>query len=323
MVTTGKSNLVISLDFELMWGNIESWTTEGYGTSHVSHVREVITRLLALFEQYQVKATFATVGFIMQKKEDVKTPLRIPTYQNKVLSPYGDFISSIAPQKEHLYFATDIIEKLKSSQNVEIGTHTYCHYYCLEKGQTVEQFDADMEMAVAVAKESGIVLKSIVFPRNQVSDDYLSVCRRHGITSYRGNARKYFNTPKNTLEAYKNKVCRLLDAYLNIGGNTSYQLEKGDKPIRNIPASRFLRPYSRLLFFLEGLRFRRIRKEMEYAAKHGEVYHLWWHPHNFGANIDKNLIFLERILKTYQELHNQYGMMSMTMGEVSEKIQRH
>ena len=32
---------------------------------------------------------------------------------------------------------------------------------------------------------------------------------------------KYFNKPQSKFEAYKNKICRLLDAYINIGGMSS------------------------------------------------------------------------------------------------------
>ncbi len=309
-------SFVISLDFELMWGNIESWSVEGYGQTHISHVREVIDRLLALFEQYHVKATFATVGLIMQKQSDNLLPTVQPSYQNPTLSPYGNYMENIRNENADLYFAQDIIEKLKASPFVEIGTHTYCHYYCWENGQTKEQFDADMQKAVEVASKQGIQLKSIVFPRNQVPTDYLEVCKKYGIVCYRGNALKYYDTPKSVFDQYKNRICRLVDAYINIGGNTSYEFEEGTDGVQNIPASRFLRPYSRKLSFLEGLRFRRIRKEMEYAARHNEVYHLWWHPHNFGANMDENFAFLEKILKCHQRLHNQYGMESLTMRDV-------
>lgn len=318
MVEKEKGCLVISLDFELMWGNIESWTIEGYGKTHVKQVREVITRLLALFEKYQVKATFATVGFIMQQQNEVMIPNRTPSYTNQKLSPYGNYMKRISKENANLYFAPDIIEQLKHSSCVEIGTHTYCHYYCWEKGQSTDQFDADLSIACEVARKNGIDLKSIVFPRNQVSEDYLTICKEHGITSYRGNAKKYFNETKSIIECYKNKVCRFLDTYLNIGGNTSYKLNQESRIIQNIPASRFIRPYSHQFSFLERLRFRRIRKEMEYAARYGEVYHIWWHPHNFGADMKENLAFLEKILKTYQQLHEKYGMSSMTMKELAQ-----
>ncbi len=296
----GNGFLVLSLDLELMWGNTEEWTPNGYGRTHVAHVREVVSRLLPLFDRYQVKATFATVGLVM---EDYKADV-------------GEV--HISEKDAPLYFAPDVIRQLMDAPNVEIGCQTYSHYVCRGKDFSLERFKEEIRKSVEAAAHYGIQLKSFVFPQNAIRRDCMDVCQRHGMTAYRGNPRRYFSS-KNLFEAYKNKACRLLDAYLNIGGNTSYQLEKGDKPIRNIPASRFLRPYSRLLFFLEGLRFRRIRKEMEYAAMHGEVYHLWWHPHNFGADIDKNIAFLEKILKTYQRLHEQYGMESVTMGELAHR----
>jgi len=57
---------------------------------------------------------------------------------------------------------------------------------------------------------------------------------------------------------------------------------------------------------------------MEYAATRGMVYHLWWHPHNFGTNLPENLNFLEKILQSYQKLNSQYKMQSLNMGEVAE-----
>lgn len=79
-------------------------------------------------------------------------------------------------------------------------------------------------------------------------------------------------------------------------------------------------PYSPKLSFLEGLRLRRIKKEMVHAAKKGEMYHLWWHPHNFGANIEENLHMLEEICKCYKELYLKYGFSSYNMNEFERMI---
>ena len=54
---------------------------------------------------------------------------------------------------------------------------------------------------------------------------------------------------------------------------------------------------------------------MRYAAKHGLVYHLWWHPHNLGARTEENLIQLEEIFQYYNELKETYGMQCLNMGE--------
>ena len=44
-----KGSFVISLDFELTWGAIDSWTPDGYGQSHILQVGEVVKKLIALF----------------------------------------------------------------------------------------------------------------------------------------------------------------------------------------------------------------------------------------------------------------------------------
>ena len=326
MKTIKNGTLVISLDFELMWGIIDVLTKEGYGHTHVKQVPEVINRMIALFEKYDVHATFATVGMIMypNAKELLSDiPQTHPSYNNSVMSPYEhDYIKKIKPEEECLFFQQEVVKEICKHNGMEIGTHTYCHYYCWAEGQTTEQFGHDIRKAIEIARRNGIELKSIVFPRNQVSDEHLKVCAQNGITSYRGNALKYFNEPKSKWEVIKNRICRLLDAYLNVGGMTSIPYDKLEckEGMLNVCASRMLRPYSPKLYFLEGLRLRRIRKEMMYAAKKGELYHLWWHPHNFGANIEENFDFLENVLRIYQDCHNNYGMQSLTMNEITQKL---
>jgi hypothetical protein len=56
---------------------------------------------------------------------------------------------------------------------------------------------------------------------------------------------------------------------------------------------------------------------MTYAAINNEVYHLWWHPHNFGENVNESISFLKSILKHYNRLNNQYGFESVNMNELA------
>jgi hypothetical protein len=70
------------------------------------------------------------------------------------------------------------------------------------------------------------------------------------------------------------------------------------------------------------MKLRRIISEMTAAAENKALYHLWWHPHNFGANTNKNLDMLERILQHYQYLSKNYGMVSLTMEEAGRYFQR-
>lgn len=323
-----KGSFVISLDFELNWGMIDKSTAEEYGKSNVAHVPEAIKGMLSLFDKYNVKATFATVGLIMlnDRNEAIRmAPSQTPSYKNPVLSPYYDgFIEKIKPENTKLYFAPELVEELKNNKHIEIGTHTFCHYYCWEDGQTAEQFEQDIATAIKIGQKRGIELTSIIFPRNQVSKPYLHICAKYGIECYRGNAINFFEQPKNKLHRHKNRIFRLLDTYIKIGNHTPISYETIDcmeRPV-NVPASRLLKPYNEKFAFLEGLKLHRIKREINYAAKHDMLYHLWWHPHNFGDNVEKNLQSLEKILQCYDECHNKYDMQSYTMTEFALKLKK-
>ena len=65
-----------------------------------------------------------------------------------------------------------------------------------------------------------------------------------------------------------------------------------------------------------------MKRKMSNAAKNNEVYHIWWHPHNFGLNQEQNLNQLEELLKHYKFLNKKYGLKSLTMGEISKELSR-
>ncbi len=94
------------------------------------------------------------------------------------------------------------------------------------------------------------------------------------------------------------------------------------KSLISVPGSWFLRPYNHTLRMLEWLKIRRIKNAMTYAAKNGELYHLWWHPHNFGKNQDQNFKNLEAILNHFAYLKKEYGMESMNMKDATN-VHRH
>ncbi|MBD5418922.1 MAG: polysaccharide deacetylase family protein [Bacteroides sp.] len=320
---TQKGCFVISLDFEMMWGCHE-WSTIGeYGMSNVANVREVITKMLELFKKYNVHATFATVGMIMAKDKSDLTrfiPKLKPNYLDENKSPYKPgFIEEIKKEEEFLFFAPDIIDLLKETDGIEIGTHTFSHYYCWSPGQSIEEFEEDIKAAVNIATAKGIKLKSVVFPKNEVDEKYLQILRRYGITNYRGNATYFFNNPKSKAEAYRFMIGRIADAYFPIVNNLfDYAEITTGNGVNNVKASRLFRSYSNILRLMEPLRIRRIKKEIKTAARNGKVYHLWWHPHNFGSNIEKNIRNLESVLKAYSLYANKYGIQSMNMSELAD-----
>jgi hypothetical protein len=215
-----------------------------------------------------------------------------------------------------------LIKDIQKNTVHEIGTHTFSHYYCLEAGQTAEDFRDDLKSAIKTAEKLGIKLTALVFPRNQFNEEYLEICKENGIVCYRGNQfSRLYTAREGDRESPGRRLLRLVDAYLNISGHNCYS----DNYLRSkfpvdIPASRFLRPYSKTLKKLEWLRLERIKSGMRHAAKNNMTYHLWWHPHNFGINHDKNFAFLEKILVYYTALNKRYNFESHTMTSLAKEL---
>ena len=317
-----NSIFVISLDFELYWGLRDKITLERY-QENLLGARAVIPMLLELFDDYKISTTWAIVGLLFyatQRELIANLPLKQPNYVDTTLSPYPH-LATIGndEQSDPFHYAASLIKMITSFPGQEIGTHTFSHYYCREQGQTAEEFREDIKAAIQVAHQYGLTIRSLVFPRNQVNREYLPICQEMGILAYRGNEKSWIYRVDEPDTPYSlQRALRLLDAYINYSGHNCYSLQDVARSFPfNIPSSRFLRPYSKRLKLLEPLRLRRILSGMTYAAKRGLIYHLWWHPHNFGISTNKNLVFLEMILKHYLKLRQDYGMRSLSMGDLA------
>lgn len=313
---------IISLDFELFWGVWDVTTKESYG-DNITGVKEVIPQLLGLFSRYDCKATFATVGFLFAKNKAAlmaHLPAIQPDYSNINYNVYAKELPHTGNDEtdDPYHFGYSLFEQIKQQPQHEISTHTFSHYYCLEEGQTAEAFEADIIAAKSIAAENNIPLHTIVFPRNQVNEEYLSILKRNGIDAYRGNPTSWIYKPRKfNAEVLFIRLCRLLDTYLPISGYNTHIIKSDEGLPVNIPASRFLKPYNKHLAWLEKIKLRRIMREMTKAAQKKEAYHLWWHPHNFGVNIEENMANLTLILNHYQQLKKQYGFTNLTMKEAA------
>ena len=310
----------ISLDLELYWGVRDKHTLDQY-REHLIGERKAIHELLNIFCEYGIHATWAAVGFLfLRNTEQLKEnlPHNKPNYSNQKLSSYK-YIENNEELEAVFHFAPDVIELIRKNEGQEIGTHTFCHYYCLEEGQTLSDFAEDLDMAVKIAQGDNLSIKSLVFPKNQWNQDYLKVLPPLGVLSYRGTETSWiYQTSKDADQKGFLRGLRFLDSYLNLSGHHTYDFQDcTSKSPFNFPSSRFLRPFSNKLELFEGLRLKRITEAMDDAAVKKKIFHLWWHPHNFGVNTERNIEFLRKILEHYKELQQKYGFSSLNMGELS------
>jgi hypothetical protein len=311
--------LVISLDFELHWGVRVHQRADGPYRANLLGGRQAVPRILEAFERYGIAATWAVVGFLFaasRRELESWMPSLRPHYpalrQDPYLEPLGE-----GEEDDPLHFAASLVRRIRQAAGQEIATHTFSHYYCREAESSPSSFAADLDAAVAAALAHGLRLQSIVFPRNQIETAYADLLLARGIDCYRGCALGWlYQTRTRAKErGFLLRAARFADGCMALSGTNAVSwgdlLERSG--LCNVRASRFLRPYDPHFSSLRRRRLRRITSSLETAARNGQIYHLWWHPHNFGTYLHENLEALASVLQVFQNCRRRYGMQSLTM----------
>jgi len=322
----GKGGIfLISIDFELNWGVLDRKNNQAYH-SNILKGREVFLDVIRLFKKTNIAATVAVVGLLFNKSKMEmidNSPDNIPNYNFKFGTPFPDYISSIGENEKSdpIHFGYDLVEEIKKQNNLEIGTHTYGHYYCLDDGHNEDSFIDDLNLALKLGAKNDIKQTSIIFPRNQINPTYLDHCKELGLTSYRGNEsswiyRKGFQRNTGLIL----RLIRICDAYFNLTGHNTYPLPKSNGHIVNLPSSSFFRPVRWRNKLSSKLKVRRIKNAMKNAACRNEIFHLWWHPHNFGKQEKTMMNELSEILTYYEYLNKTFGMKSLTMSQTAKLV---
>jgi peptidoglycan/xylan/chitin deacetylase (PgdA/CDA1 family) len=257
--------LCISIDLELAWGIWDKPSPE-YHTRCAEHERAIVARLVEMFETFEVGATWAIVGRLLE---------RDPTRDDRI------------------WFAPDIIERVRSARVAQdIGSHSYAHVYFGETDR--EQLRADLAAARRVHDEHGLAFASFVFPRNQVA--HLDLLRDAGIRVFRSVDHGWHIGVRDHLGTIAGRVANLADKVLPVPPATV-------QPIAHDGLVEL--PSSMLLIARNGLRravhpsslVAKAALGLERARRHGGIFHLWFHPSNFYYDTDRQLDTLERIVR--------------------------
>ena len=177
-----------------------------------------------------------------------------------------------------------------------------------------------MTASEKIAEEKGYPFYSAVFPRNQVSDRFVEVLQHSKLRCFRGVERGWIakNRPK---LGKLGTVLWYLDNYLPLARACSFLRKDAEQigSLINIRNSRFFKPYRPQYAFAERLKLWRYKLEMKSAAKRGEIYHIYWHPHNFAENTEINFRQMDELLSYYETMRVTYDMRSKNMSEVCSK----
>src|SRR5688500_10679211 len=109
---------VISLEFELHWGVCDRLEVEDY-RENLLGARRAIPRLLDLFAEFEIHATWATVGMLLYGRRTellAAVPAQIPDYVNRHLSPYPRLAEiGVDEASDPSHFGRELVDLIRNA----------------------------------------------------------------------------------------------------------------------------------------------------------------------------------------------------------------
>jgi peptidoglycan/xylan/chitin deacetylase (PgdA/CDA1 family) len=323
--TSQPGALVISLDFELHWGMRDHCERQTPEFADLSASRQVVVDLAALFCRRNIRATWATVGFLFASTDSELSdhlPATRPPYLRNELDPYAEVLGG-GEVSDPEHFAGSLVRLLADSPGQEVGSHTFSHFYCLEQGQNEEELRADLAAAQAIAAPFGLELTSLVLPRNQWNPRYADAVLESGFNCIRGPQPSWAHEARTSGDqGHFLRAARLVDTYGGLRPPPTFAWDriKRTDGLCDVPASAFLRPYAPGRKRLDTLKLRRLVSGLRDAARQSRIFHLWWHPHNFARHPEESYAFLNLVLDEFDDLSAREGMRSLSMRDVADAV---
>ncbi len=322
MTNRKPGTMVVSLDLELAWGRFDHHPLPILEHESLQE-RKHITPLLELFDHYDIPVTWAVVGHLMLEKclrnrHGIAHPDLIPrAYYSWFPLDWYCFDPCTTVDAAPAWYAPDIVEWIRHARvRHEIGSHSFGHICYGDPECTPSAAVADLSAALEAAARQGIVLKSFVFPRNQVG--HLDVLKHFGLRSYRG-AEPPLILADNRLF---NKAVRYLDQLLALRPR-DVRAEEVLPGLWNLPGNHFFiaRNGMRRMIPMTS-RVLKGKRGITHAVKTGGLYHLWFPPFNLNKDTEAMMSGLARIFEYAFRMREQGLLEILTMDDYARQLAR-
>jgi peptidoglycan/xylan/chitin deacetylase (PgdA/CDA1 family) len=311
----------ISLDFELIWGTADLGLESFKRLCEIER-REVIDRLLALFEEFEFPATWAILGHLFLERcapvDGVKHPeITRPDFP-WVEGDWFDHDVCGVENDESIHLGRSLVEKIQRCRvSQEIGSHSFSHVIFGNQGCSRETAKAEIDACVKAAETLGIDLRSFVFPRNEIG--HLDVLKECGFSNFRGVEPNWFEA--RSVSEKLRRGLRLIDV-LTAAKPPVVVPELTGNGLWNIPGSAMFFPMHGFRRHIPmNFRVRRCLKGLESAAAEKKIFHLWFHPTNMVDEIDTMFAGLRQIMERASELRSNSKIEFMTMGGIVQRLE--
>ena len=308
-----SGTFTISIDMELAWGICDKVLDADTRTA-LQRERTIIRRLLALFTDYEVRASWAVVGHLLAEQCEWKNGQVHPEIDRPVSQQAGRdwFFQHPQTPDDPLWYGRDIVDWIAAASPAqEIGSHSFCHLPYSETHTRQAAVKADISTAKAAHMRHDLPFEVFIFPRNVVG--YRELLAQAGVRVYRGNTPHWYDAiPFRPLRRFLN-----LSAFLLAAPPPTVKPRVDELGMLNVPDSMLLLGRNGLRRLIPAQRLISMgRAGIDRAVERGEIFHLWFHPSNFAYKMDEQFRVLEEILRYAHELRKKQQLKNFTLGEI-------
>ena len=310
-----KGYFIISVDVELAWGVCDK-PINSVIRSAIDSERATIQRLLKIFSEFNISATWAVVGHLLLTECLWEGHVVHPEIARPVIKGSSSdwFFQHPKSAVDACWYGTEIISQICSIKpSQEIGSHSFAHMPYDEKRSNPAAVISDVERAKQLHINANLPFEVFIFPRNKVG--FINVLAKAGILVYRGNTRRWYDLAPRICQ----RPLRLINYIMAVTPPTvmptldSYELV-------NVPDSMLLLSRNGLRRLVPSQNLIKMGiAGLNRAARNGEVFHLWFHPINFAYETYTQFHILENILEHAQTLIKQEVIEVITLGGIGQK----
>jgi hypothetical protein len=315
--TPGAGLFVVSIDVELAWGQVH----HGAGTrpnTLFDQERQSVAALLELMERHEISATWAVVGHLFLDECKPVDGWQHPEVKRADYPWFsGDWFGEdpgTSMEEDPRWYGRDLIEAIESCPvPQEIGSHSFSHQIIGDVACDADVFRSELSASRRAADALGVDLQSFVYPRNSIA--YGEVLTEQGFAAYRGKTPPRF--PGRS--ALVRRALALADSISPMRATAVRpSLHEG---LCNVPQTYLFDPDSGLAVLL-GRRLwpKLISRRVDQAARHGSLFHLWFHSHDIAKAPERALSSLDQVFRVVNRERRAGRLVNMTMGQVAEAM---
>jgi hypothetical protein len=301
-----RGAFTISLDFELTWGTLDLIGPEKWNELYKREREVVIDRLLTLFVEFDVSATWCILGHLFL---DSCAPVNGIKHPEIVRADHdwhpADWFASDpcgSVETAPIFYGRDLVEKIRGcAVSQEIGSHSFSHIIFSDAGCSADAARSELTECLKLAREMDIEMASFVFPRNEIG--HLDVVGELGFKCYRGVEPNWFESARYP-QSFR-RIMRLMEVLLAAKPPVVLP-EREENGLWNIPGSAMYFPSHGVRRHISmNRRVKRAVKGLDAAVAEKKIFHLWFHPTNMADEMEEMFGGLRKILEHADSLRQK------------------